>query len=314
MATIREIREAAARVQENFRAGVVRLLCLGRLADRRHRAQLPRGAVGGVPGERGHRQGQLVEQVDEFAVGGKLEVTRTAAAHRRREAVARDRRHTRIDLVDHDSVEPQIRHEGKASVGREPGIVRVRRVLPLVDDLGAAFMLDHLRRPELARGIEWEQGHGAAAVLGGEEKLSRRMHRDVSRAAVARGQLVDQLQGTVRPDPIRRRARAAGKRGDGVELLSVGVQREKAGRTDFRRHHRGRQLARRGVERRSVDALGPLPARAEKNVRNIRRERGDETGHEKQKQQGAHGGFHGSATLDAPNVRAKADRRGWVDG
>ena len=100
-------------------------------------------------------------------------------------SVVRDGGYIRIQPVDDNAIQTQVGHEQEPVVGVEPHPVGMRLLLSSCHDSRASVVLDGFHRTSNRPVIgELEHGDRTAAVLGGEEKLARGMHRDVGAAAI----------------------------------------------------------------------------------------------------------------------------------
>ena len=73
-----------------------------------------------VPSESGDREGELVEEINEFSVGRETHVARSAARHRLPGSMRSDGGFGGIDLVDHDLVETEVGYERVFAIGGKP--------------------------------------------------------------------------------------------------------------------------------------------------------------------------------------------------
>ena len=118
----------------------------------------------------GHRRRDFVAVVGKAAAGMKRKMPRAAAGRRFAEGriVRRERSLGRVELVDQQLVEAQIRREGEAVVGRDVDRMGVRAGLPLLDRAGAFVLNGGGRLFERAVGLDRQRGDAAAAVVGDE--------------------------------------------------------------------------------------------------------------------------------------------------
>ena len=226
------IDEASVRVDQDLGRGVEGLALLVLLAQGGLGGEGLGRPLGRIPSEGSHREGELVEEVNEFSVRRETHVTGSATGNRLPDSMGIDGGLGGIDLVDHDLVEAEVGHEGVFAVGGKAGPVGMGRFLPSFHHFGSALVLGNAWLAQFAGRIKRKEGDRAPSVLGGEKKLSTRMNRDVTASAVGTCHAGEFLE-LSSVDLVAYGTRSTLPAAHRIENLAVGMQGEESGRADL---------------------------------------------------------------------------------
>ena len=140
-----------------------------------------------------------------------------------------------IDLVDHDLIETEVRHERVFAIGGKPGPVGWGDSCLLsttLDPPSCSVTVGSPNFPEESRGRE----RRTPSVLSGEEELAAGVNRNVATSAIGAshtGEFLEFATGNLISDGTR----SALPTTHGVKNFSIGMKSQKAGRAN-----RGSQL------------------------------------------------------------------------
>ena len=192
----------------------------------------------------------------------KLHVARSAARRNHAETVLLNLRLRRVDFVDHHLVHAEVGDERESLIRRKSRPVSMRCVLAVADDFRTAFVLHQLSSfLDRAVFVDRKNSGRSSTVLSSENGPACRVNRNVSRSAVTN------LDGILKAqrrfaffffDFVSRNDRFTVQRSDCVNVLAVGMHREKTRPADFSSEFGFRKLARLQTQRRVIDAFALL--------------------------------------------------------
>ena len=141
----------------------------------------------GVIAERHHLRQHLAQHVGELAVGaeGQMARARTRRNRRKRRIARREAARGRVDPIREHPVQPEIRGEHEAVVGRHRHGVAVRSALPRLVHARAGVLEERRRLTQLPVLLQRKRGDAAAAVVRHEQPLAGAIDREMTRTAAA---------------------------------------------------------------------------------------------------------------------------------
>src|SRR5579862_5523101 len=164
------------------------VLALKVLGEGGHGLQFVEGTFIAVPVERGHGVAHFADDISVVAIWMKSDVARAGTRFKvaGRRIVGGELAVVRVESIDQEFIQAEIRHYGKAVGGGEDDVVSVRFFLALGVDAGAEVLDEVGRIAQHTVRFDRQNSHAAAGIIGDQYVLAGLIDGEMTGVRAAR--------------------------------------------------------------------------------------------------------------------------------